>query len=444
MFIPIGFVLFVKEDRQNRWRQVIQAESQQEGGPQTVVGPILIIPTERDEKNAEGKVVTLRGEAVVFAETGAAEATIDSETRVRGMYKVPVYRSKTTLTATFDRAAAAAALAQLDANTRVQWANARLILGFSNAIAVQETVMLTLTDGSTREFKPYASNIALNAPLNSMPENSITSPAAAGSFGIALIAAPVGDVLPPAGAWTVNTALALTGAERFAVAAFAKNTTAKISGDWADPSFEGVFRRSEVDVSAAGFSAQWTAPFIRRGLADVGFDTGLIGQAANQDFAVRFVQPTNAYTGVDRALKYAMMFIGLVFLAYFLFEIVSGQRAHPAQYIMVGLSQAIFYLLLLAFAERVGFTPAFLGAAAATILLISSYATVVFRGMAYFVPALLVFTIVYGLAYVLMTMEDYALMVGALISFAALAALMFVTRKVAWYGADGQAGSRPA
>ncbi len=150
---------------------------------------------------------------------------------------------------------------------------------------------------------------------------------------------------------------------------------------------------------------------------------------------MRLVEPTNVYTGVDRALKYSIMFIGLVFLAYFMFEIVSGARAHPAQYIMVGLAQAIFYLLLLAFAEQIGFTLAFVIAAAATVTLISLYVRAVFKKRVYLVPAFLTFTVVYALMYVLMQLEEYSLLVGSLMSFAALAALMYLTRNVAWYGA---------
>jgi inner membrane protein len=118
-----------------------------------------------------------------------------------------------------------------------------------------------------------------------------------------------------------------------------------------------------------------------------------------------------------------------------MFEIVSGARAHPAQYIMVGLAQAIFYLLLLAFAEQVGFTIAFIIAAAATVILISLYVAAVFRARLYIVPAFLTFTLVYALMYVLMQMEEYSLLVGSLMSFGALAALMYLTRDVAWYGA---------
>jgi inner membrane protein len=188
-------------------------------------------------------------------------------------------------------------------------------------------------------------------------------------------------------------------------------------------------------VTDKGFTATWSTGLSKRGLAEVSTDSGILGTVANKDFAVRLVETTNIYTGVDRALKYSIMFIGLVFLTYFMFEIVSGARAHPAQYIMVGLAQAIFYLLLLAFAEQIGFTIAFIIAAGATVILISLYVAAVFRKRVYIVPAFLTFTVVYALMYVLMQMEEYSLLVGSLASFGALAALMYLTRNVAWYGA---------
>jgi inner membrane protein len=137
---------------------------------------------------------------------------------------------------------------------------------------------------------------------------------------------------------------------------------------------------------------------------------------------------------VGRSLKYAVMFVGLVFLAYFLFETTARRRVHPAQYILIGLAQLIFYLLLLSIAEQWGFDLAFLIAAGATVGLISAYAGWVFESRRQGLIALVAFTFLYGLIYILMRLEDYALLVGAVTSFAAIAAVMFFTRKLNWYG----------
>ena len=152
----------------------------------------------------------------------------------------------------------------------------------------------------------------------------------------------------------------------------------------------------------------------------------------------RCSESTNPHSqSVSRSLKYAPMFIGLVFLAYFLFETTTGRRVHPAQYVLVGMAQVIFYMLLLSIAEHTGFDIAFAIAAAATVGLISAYAGWTFDSRAQGVRALVAFTFLYGLIYVLMRLEDYALLVGALSSFAAIAAVMYFTRKVDWYGMAG-------
>ena len=138
------------------------------------------------------------------------------------------------------------------------------------------------------------------------------------------------------------------------------------------------------------------------------------------------------------------MFIGLVFLAYFLFETTTGKRVHPAQYILVGLAQVIFYMLLLSIAEHTGFDIAFGIAATATVALISAYAGWTFKSRGQGIRALVAFTFLYGLIYVLMRLEDYALLVGALASFAAIAAVMWFTRNIDWYGGKGDGGEAPA
>ena len=155
------------------------------------------------------------------------------------------------------------------------------------------------------------------------------------------------------------------------------------------------------------------------------------------ELAVSFVEPANPYQSVSRSLKYAPLFIGLVFLAYFLFETTTGRRVHPAQYILVGSVQVIFYMLLLSIAEHTGFDIAFALAAAATVGLISAYAGWAFESRKQGLRALVAFTFLYGLIYVLMRLEDYALLVGAFSAFAALAAVMYFTRKVDWYGLAG-------
>jgi inner membrane protein len=242
-----------------------------------------------------------------------------------------------------------------------------------------------------------------------------------------------------AGPVLVSGVMSFNGARRIGVLAFAKTTTVTARGDWASPSFDGGFlpiqRRVVGDGGPAikGFSATWTVPYVARGVAEEGGEE-LLGRLGATEMAVSFVEPANPYQSVARSLKYALLFVGLVFLAYFIFETTTGKRVHPAQYVLVGLTQIIFYLLLLSIAERLGFDLGFLIASGATVALISLYAGAVFGGLWRFLLALVLFSGLYGLIYVLMRLEDYALLVGAVACFAAIALVMYFTRGIDWYG----------
>jgi inner membrane protein len=142
------------------------------------------------------------------------------------------------------------------------------------------------------------------------------------------------------------------------------------------------------------------------------------------------------YQSVDRSLKYILLFEGLVFLTYFTFEVTGRQRMHAAQYVLVGVAQMIFYLLLLSLAEKIGFDYAFLIAGGATVMLLSTNAGWIFVSRLQGLRALFVFSPLYGLIYVLLRLKDYALLVGSIASFAAVAAAMYFTRRIDWYSSQ--------
>ena len=158
------------------------------------------------------------------------------------------------------------------------------------------------------------------------------------------------------------------------------------------------------------------------------------------------IRKADAYRSVKRSMKYVPLFLVLVFLTYFIFEATSGKRVHPAQYILVGTAQIIFFLLLLSLAEKIGFDFAFLLAGGGTVTLLSTNAGWVFMSRQQGMRALAVFTLLYVLIYLLLRLEDDALLIGAISSFLAVAAAMYFTRRIDWYssipvpGAMAQAG----
>jgi inner membrane protein len=145
------------------------------------------------------------------------------------------------------------------------------------------------------------------------------------------------------------------------------------------------------------------------------------------------IKTVDSYRSVTRSLKYVLLFLGLVFLTYFVFEATTGKRVHPAQYLLVGTAQLIFYLLLLSLSEKIGFDLAFLFAGGATVALLSTNAGWVFVSRLQGTRAAVIFSLLYVLIYMLLRMEDDALLIGAIASFLAVATAMYFTRGIDWY-----------
>ena len=214
-----------------------------------------------------------------------------------------------------------------------------------------------------------------------------------------------------------------------------ETTHAAIQADWPSPSFQGDYLPDTRDIQKDNFSAQWRIPYLARDLPrSFLVNESLANLDRNKRFGAEFVTTGSPYQSVNRALKYALMFLGIVLLTLFLFEAATGERAHPAQYILLGSAQVIFYVLLLALAEHMTFAAAFALTAGATVILSGLYTATVFHSLLRGIIAFGAFSGSYALIYLLMKSEDYALLIGSITAFAALALTMFVTRNLDWYG----------
>lgn len=426
MSIPALFVFALLSDRTHRAEQVTREVGDLSGGPQTFLGPVLAVPYRiPPEPAAAGKAAeaAINDVLIVFPVEGSATANVDSEVRQRSLFKVPVYSADLTFNARFDLAGAASYAPQ---RAVLDWSRAELVVGASDARGAKADVVVSV-DGQR----------LLAAPAVNLGAAAISAPPEPGepradSGGLVFFGVPAAMARPEA-KFDATASLKFTGAQRLAVLAFAKTTRFEATSDWADPSFDGGFLPTTRTITDKGFTAGWSVPFIARGVA-AGGGSQTIARLGQTALGVTFVEPANPYQSVARSLKYALMFVGLVFLAYFLFETMAKRRVHPAQYLLIGLAQIIFYLLLLSIAERIGFDGAFAISAGATVALISAYAGWVFESRRQGLIALVSFTLLYGLIYVLMRLEDFALLIGALTSFAAIAAVMYFTRRIDWYG----------
>ncbi|MEO0880827.1 MAG: cell envelope integrity protein CreD [Pseudomonadota bacterium] len=432
MAIPALFVYGVIHERTKGENEAFNDVSARIGGEQSVLGPVLAVPYVRPlfTEEVTGAVTKANsyGVAIAYAQTGSAAVDVNVESRKRGIYPIPVFNATVDFTARFNPDDLRGAI---PADAKAIWSDARLYVGLSDTRGVKETVVAV--DGAPIAIEP--------ATYDQRRDNGYAPTPAA---RVRLAGGEIPDLETRKGEMLVEASLSLTGAKRFALGPFARDTSVTMRSNWAHPSFTGGFLPSSHTAGddgagtseADGFTAVWSVPYLARGISGAGANLNLSEVTArdSKDIAVRFLAGVSPYQSVERALKYAAMFIGFVFLAYFLFEITAEARAHPAQYVLVGLAQSIFYLLLLAFAERIGFDAAFALAAAMTVALTAGYAVAVFRSRKIGLRALGVLTGIYGLVYVLMRAQENALIAGALASFTAIALTMYMTRNIDWYG----------
>lgn len=428
MSIPALFVFMLLGDRTSRAEQVTREIGGLVGGEQTFLGPVLAVPYAMPPVGKDQTVET--GVHLIFPVGGQADVTSKSEVRQRSLFKVPVYRLNIGYRAQFDLTGAAE---RAPKGATLDWSRAEFLMGASDARGALADVTFELG----REARPVAPATLLTSTALDVasPDGPPTiRNVASDSSGLKFFGASAAGVGPGA-VFEARAYMRFSGAQRFQVLPFAKTSSLSVRGDWSSPSFDGGFLPAKRTVNDHGFNAVWSIPFVARGVPAQG-DSSLIAALAPSAMGVSFVEPANPYQSVARSLKYALMFVGLVFLAYFLFETTQGKRVHPAQYVLIGLAQVVFYLLLLSIAERLGFDAGFAVAATATVSLISAYAGWVFESRRQGVIALVAFSALYGLIYVLMRLEDLALLVGAFASFAAIAVAMFVTRRLDWYGSN--------
>lgn len=414
MAIPGLFVAGLIEERTQRASEVVRQISGYSGGPQVFLGPCLVAPYRAPF--AAGSVSG--GSYIVFPVTASAKLQTATEERRRSLFKVPVFRAEFTFDATFDFSATPSGG---PAGSELDWSRAEMVVGVTNARGALEEATLT-AEGKTMVL----------GPARVLPDLTIgTEPAS--RIRLTLLGTQT-ELGKPGSTVRVTSSLHFSGAQRVAVLAYGKTTHLSAQGDWPSPGFDGGFLPVSRSITRNGYTAEWSIPFIARGVHAEG-PTGSIGGLEATALGISFIEVADPYQSVNRCLKYVLLFVSLVFVSYFVLEVSTGKRIHPAQYVLVGVAQTIFYLLLLSLAERLGFDWAFLFAGGATVTLLSANAGWVFASGLQGIRASITFTLLYTLIYLMLRSEDNALLIGSIASFLAVAAAMYFTRRIDWYTA---------
>lgn len=440
----------VVRDRVRYRSLTAQSVAESLAGPQTLMGPLIHSACVESwdvetGKGDERRMVEQRREFRLTAMPEQLKLTTGAamEERARGLHKVNTYNLKAQITAQWGSLAALVPQSTIK-DSRMHCGAPIVIMAVGDARGIR-TAQFTL-GSQALALKPGTFHPAYSRGLHAALPESVRGKA---------------DGL------TATLDLELVGTERLSIVPLGGNTEVLMTSSWPHPSFAGRFLPSEREITKAGFSAQWRlsslATTAQADIAEgkpvcVGGDSGgayastrdsdysaaaapAQGQCADS-FSVAFVEPVNPYSLSDRAIKYGVLFIALTFVAVGLFEVMKKLRVHPVQYLLVGSALCSFFLLLVSLSEHLPFGVSYAVAASACVLLLGYYASHILGGLARGIPLAGGIGVLYGLLYVLLQLEQTALVVGAVALFLVLAAVMVLTREVNWYGL-AQGGTTP-
>lgn len=428
LMIPLTMIQNTIEERNYFRSEAINRIAENSAGAQTLVGPLVVIPLEEDAqeqrsgdggKTQHSVLVTYQSNYVLYPKRLDLAGQLKVEKRAYGLHEVPVFDLQGTLVGEFDPPAASDLKIAHHGGT-VRIGTPRLVVGLAD------------TRGIVLEPKIQFAQQTLKAERGT----GLANLSKGFQAEIPLVLQEHSQRLP------FRIELELAGTESFGMIPLADQTTASLASAWANPSFGGGFLPRERQVSDQGFTANWAVSSLAANVQDEllkhngGELNGSPVAGSVEDlnsFRVTLIDPVDIYHQSVRAAKYGVLFIVLTFAAFFMFETVRNLPIHPIQYGLVGLSLALFFLLLLSLSEHLSFAWSYAASASACVLLNFAYLGTVlhsWRRASGFGGAL---ALLYGYLYGVLLSEENALVLGALLLFAVLAALMLATRKVDWY-----------
>ena len=408
-------------EREARLREAQAGVAASLAGPQLLAGPVLQRQCTETWETEQGSGkdrtrVTEKREFTLRSTPGtlSMDARATMEPRHRGIFRVQGYVLQATLTAQWaDLAALQPARehegSRLACAAPVLWVEVADARGIRSARVQARGIELPVQPGSLRADPAQGVHAGLQALW---PQVEV----------------------PAAEPLQVKVLLDLAGSQRLAVVPAGELTQVRLVSDWPHPSFGGRFSPVAQKVHDQGFDASWQVS----ALASTAARDMRAGATELQSFSVDFIDPVNAYVLSDRATKYGLLFIVLTFVAVGLVEVLRRLRVHPVQYLLVGSALTVFFLLLVSLSEHLPFSVSYLAASAACTALLAYYGSHVLGGWragAVFGAAL---GVLYGALYVLLQLEQTALVLGSVLLFAVLAGVMVATRKLDWYALGGQ------
>ena len=404
LLIPLALLSSLVTERTQERDAAVGSVARGWGERQWIGAPLLAIPVTDDahpSRNCDWYVPADRVEI-------SAEMQVQDTRRRLGLYDVPVYIARVHARGEFDLGRELARLNGGGAAVHPHLERARLVL------PIQDPRGLRALASAGSEFQNFEPSSGFPIPVLAAPLSSLADPAAATR--------------------SFDLTFDLAGTQSLGFLPLARVVRVQAHGNWPSPGFAEGFLPAERHIDDRGFSANWQILDVNRAFGDRWFTASVSEQALlASGFGVELVQPVDIYQRSTRAVKYGGLFIALSFLTLFLVENLRRRPLHPIQYGLMGLALSVFYLLLLALAEHIGFLAAYLIAAVALCALMGVYLAGALGSTRAGCASGGIFAATYTLLYMLVTSESYALLAGALALFALLATAMLLTRRMDWY-----------
>lgn len=404
LLIPLALLGSLVTERTAQRDAAVQSVARGWGDRQWVGGPLLAIPVTIEANPARTCDWYVLPERLDIS----VELQVQDAHRRLGLYDVPVYIARIHVKGEFDLPHEITRLTRGETSLHLHLEQARFLLPIQDPRGLRD---LTSGTQESLNFEPSSGFPipVLSAPLN-IPADSAAGPR------------------------TFDLSFDLAGTQSLEFLPLARVVHVQTRGNWPDPGFTDGFLPTEHGIDAHGFTANWQVLDVNRTYGDRWFQGSTSKDVLlASGFGIELVQPVDIYQRSTRAVKYGGLFIALSFLTLFLVENLQRRPIHPIQYGLMGLALSVFYLLLLALAEHIGFLLAYVLATTALCVLMSIYlAGALGRAKAGLVSGG-IFAATYALLYLLVTAENYALLAGSLALFALLATTMFLTRKFDWY-----------
>lgn len=410
LLIPTAMIESIINERQTTQENAINEVSSKWGQQQTISGPFISIPYYKYVRETTGKdsskIVQIKDYIHILPTQLNVSGDLNPEKRHRGIYEIVVYNSRLNVSGEFSKID----LKALDIPLQnILFDKAEFVLGIDDLRGIEKQLNLNW-NGQKIAFNPGVSS----GDVVSSGINAVLS-------------------LPPSDSskYNFNFSLDLKGSQRLYFVPVGKVTDVTMASEWSNPSFNGAFLPDSSNVTDNGFKANWNVLHLNRNYPQQW--TGDQHAISESSFGIDLLVPVDNYQKSYRAIRYAILFIGLTFLAFFFIEVLNKTFIHPVQYILVGIALVVFFTLLIAISEHLNFNSAFIVSAIATLLLIAGYVKAILKSnkLTLFISGILL--LLYTFIFVIIQLQDYALLIGSIGIFIILAIVMYFSRQIDWY-----------